>query len=558
MKWWREARFGMFIHWGLYAIPAGEWKGNTNHAEWIRHTAQIPVQVYDKFVTQFDPIKFDANEWVRLAKDAGMKYIVITSKHHDGFCLWDSKQTEYDVMSTPYRQDILRRLTDACNTHGIRMCFYHSIMDWRHPDYIPRRSWEAQSRTAEGAVFSRYISYMKSQLAELIGNYNPHVLWFDGEWENTWTHEMGYDLYDYVRELKQDIIINNRVDKGRQGMQGLTREGDYRGDFGTPEQEIPHQGLPGIDWESCMTMNNHWGWNKNDKNWKSGPDLIRKLIDIASKGGNFLLNIGPKADGTFPEESIQRLKEIGQWMHTNCEAIYGTTANPFDRLTWGRCTKKIRSSGATLYLHVFDWPTDGQLLVPGLRNQVAKAYFLAGNHSIDASKVNDGLLLKLPEQPLDSVATVIVLDVIDELKIEEIPIRQMNDGTLVLLAMQAEIHDMPGGQAPQIETKYGKPSIGFWIDNRDWISWEFAIDKPGTFNIFMEIASQDSSKFQLKIGRKILTVNSSSTGGYDRFKTVQLDNLTIDSPGNMSLEFRPVPEAWNPINIRSLILRPKK
>ena len=197
------------------------------------------MQEYDQFVKQFNPTKFDAEEWVRLAKYAGMKYIVITSKHHDGFCLWDSKQTDFDIMSTPYERDILKQLTDACSKYGIRMCFYHSIMDWHHPDYLPRRPWEVKNRTADGADFPKYVSYMKNQLAELVKNYNPHVLWFDGEWENTWTHEMGVDLYDYVRRLKPDIIINNRVDKGRQGMQGLTRDGDYRGDFGTPEQEIP-------------------------------------------------------------------------------------------------------------------------------------------------------------------------------------------------------------------------------------------------------------------------------------------------------------------------------
>ncbi|HEV58923.1 MAG TPA: carbohydrate-binding protein [Phycisphaerales bacterium] len=558
MAWWRDARFGMFIHWGLYAIPAGEWKGGTNHAEWIRHTAQIPLEEYDRFVHQFNPTRFDPDEWVRLAKYAGMKYIVITSKHHDGFCLWDSKQTDYDVMSTPYGQDILRKLTDACNRHGLRMCFYHSIMDWHHPDYLPRRPWEAASRPAQGADFSRYIAYMKRQLAELIQNYRPHVLWFDGEWESTWTHDMGADLYNYVRGLKPEIIINNRVDKGRQGMQGLTREGDYRGDFGTPEQEIPHQGLPGVDWESCMTMNDHWGWNKNDHNWKSGPDLIRKLIDIASKGGNFLLNVGPKPDGTFPQEAIERLKEIGDWMQINGQAIYGTSANPFKRLAWGRCTKKVRSSGATLYLHVFNWPADGKLLVPGLHNNVTRAYFLAGGHTVEASKVDDGWLLRVPRQPLDPVATVIVLEVTGELKIEDIPIRQQDDGSVVLPATQAEIHDTPGGQAPQVETKYGKPNIGYWLDARDWVSWAFRIDRPGTFELSAEMASQNPSRFELRIGSQVLTAEGPDTGGYDNFKTVSLGKLKIGAPGDVTLELRPVEGAWNPINVRSVILRPAK
>ena len=259
MQWWREARFGMFIHWGLYSIPAGEWKENTNHAEWIRTTAQIPVEEYDKFVSQFNPVKFNAAEWVRLAKDAGMKYIVITSKHHDGFCLFDSKYTDFDVMSTPFKRDILRELADACRREGIKMCWYHSIMDWHHPDYLPRREWE-KDRSAHGADFNRYFQHVKNQLKELLTNYGEiGVLWFDGEWEATWNTRYGKDLYNYVRSLQPSIIINNRVGAGRSGMEGFTKEGEFAGDFGTPEQEIPATGLPGIDWETCMTMNDHWG-----------------------------------------------------------------------------------------------------------------------------------------------------------------------------------------------------------------------------------------------------------------------------------------------------------
>ncbi|MEC9307725.1 MAG: alpha-L-fucosidase, partial [Candidatus Neomarinimicrobiota bacterium] len=333
MAWWREARFGMFIHWGLYAIPAGEWEDNTNHAEWIRTTAQIPLEQYDKFVGEFNPVKFNADDWVRMARDAGMKYIVITSKHHDGFSLFNSKYTDYDIMSTPFQRDIMDELANSCRKYGLRICWYHSIMDWHHPDYLPRRSWE-KDRGIEGADFDRYIAYMKNQLKELVENYGDiGVLWFDGEWEETWTHGYGQDLYEYVRSLQPNIIINNRGDIGRSGMQGLTRDGGYVGDFGTPEQEIPPMGLPGVDWETCMTMNDHWGYNKNNHNWKSATDLIQKLADIVSKGGNFLLNVGPTAEGLFPQPSIDRLAVIGRWMKLNGEAIHGTMASPFTDLS---------------------------------------------------------------------------------------------------------------------------------------------------------------------------------------------------------------------------------
>lgn len=404
MAWWRDARFGMFIHWGLYAIPAGEWQGGRDHAEWIRTTAQIPLATYDQFAPQFNPQQFDADAWARLAADAGMKYVVITSKHHDGFCLWPSEHTEFDVANTPFGRDIMGELKAACDKHGLVFCMYHSIMDWHHPDYLPRREWE-RDRPTEGADLQRYIAYMKAQLAELVEKYDPGVLWFDGEWEDTWTHEMGQDLYEYVRGLKPEILVNNRVDKGRQGMQGLTKEGDYRGDFGTPEQEIPATGLPGVDWESCITMNDKWGYNQYDKNFKSTTDLIRKLIDIASKGGNFLLNVGPTAAGEIPPESIQRLEEIGRWMKTNGQAIYGTTASPCAAPAWGRITRK----GKTLYLHVFDWPTDGKLLVP-VRGEAVRCRLLAApERACQVESSAAGIHLQLPGAAPDAIASVVEL-----------------------------------------------------------------------------------------------------------------------------------------------------
>ena len=413
MQWWRDARFGLFIHWGLYAIPAGEWKGKTNYGEWIRHSAQIPIDVYDRFVGQFNPVKFHADEWVSLAKDAGMKYIVITSKHHDGFCLFDSKDTDFDVMSTPFKRDILKELSEACRKQGIRLCFYHSIMDWHHPDYLPRRDWE-KDRSAAGAVFDRYVLYMKNQLKELLTNYGPlGVLWFDGEWESTWNEKYGRDLYQYVRSFQPDIIINNRVGASRSGMEGFSQGKESAGDFGTPEQQIPATGLPGVDWETCMTMNDNWGYNSHDKNWKSAKDLIRMLADIASKGGNYLLNIGPTSEGVFPPESVERLREIGQWMKTNSESIYATQASPFKKLEWGRSTQKAIGGGTRLYLHVFNWPADGKLIVPGIFNKAKLAYLVADSKkaALKVSRKEDSLVLEVPKQAPDPVDSVVILDV---------------------------------------------------------------------------------------------------------------------------------------------------
>jgi len=409
MKWWEDARFGLFIHWGLYSVPAGEWKGDTSHAEWIRTTAQIPIHEYEQFVQQFDPEKFNAEEWVKLAKAAGMKYIVITSKHHDGFCMFDTKQTDFDIMSTPFHRDVMKELAAACKKEGIQLCFYHSIMDWHHPDYLPRRDWE-KDRPATGANFDNYVSYMKNELKELLTNYGKiGVLWFDGQWENTWTHERGRDLYEYVRSLQPSILINNRVDVGRVDM-GQTKSG-FAGDFGTPEQEIPATGIPGADWESCMTMNNNWGYNSHDNHWKSSEDLVRKLIDIASKGGNFLLNIGPTSEGMFPGPAIERLKDIGSWMSVNHESIYNTKASPFKSLSWGRCTQKSISGGTRLYLHIFDWPANGKVIIPNLGSQVINCYELADKKKLKAVKTGSDYAIDISGIEQKKYATVIVMDI---------------------------------------------------------------------------------------------------------------------------------------------------
>ena len=461
MQWWRDARFGMFIHWGLYSVPAGEWKGATNHAEWIRTTAKIPLEEYNKFVPQFNPVNFNAEAWVQMAKDAGMKYITITTKHHDGFCLWDSKQTDFDIMSTPFKRDILKELAEACRKiGGVKLCFYHSIMDWHHPDYNERREWE-KDRPTEGTDRKRYITYLKNQLKELVTNYGDiGVLWFDGEWEGFWSHEDGKDLYNYLHNLKPGIIINNRIDKGRSGMAGMTSEGDYVGDFGTPEQEIPETGFPGVDWESCMTMNDNWGYNKADKNFKSTKDLLQKLADIASKGGNFLLNIGPKADGTFPQESIDRLKAISKWMKVNGESIYGTSASPFEHTSWGRVTQKQVGKNTLLYLHVFDWPQNGIITLSGIENKAVKAYLLANKKVMTVSLKDNNITLKLPETALDTINTVIVLEIAGKLVVYKAPV--ITAYSFLFIDRREATITMPGEQ--------GNAIVRYTLDGTDPVS----------------------------------------------------------------------------------------
>ena len=253
MEWWREAKFGMFVHWGVYSVPAGEWDGKTDYAEWIMESAHIPVSRYEQFAKEFNPVKFDAKAFVKTAKDAGMKYLVITSKHHDGFGMWPSALTDWCIKSTPFQRDPLQELSAECRKQGIKFCLYYSIMDWHSSDWGKRRAW---NDVATGTPdMDRYTDYMKGQLKELVTNYHPGILWFDGEWESPWTPERGAELYAYLRALDPKLIINNRVGKARAGMNGMDASAGHVGDYGTPEQQIPPQGFgPGVDWETCMTL----------------------------------------------------------------------------------------------------------------------------------------------------------------------------------------------------------------------------------------------------------------------------------------------------------------
>ncbi len=311
MKWFTDAKYGMFIHFGLYSQLGGEWEGNVpgKYAEWLQANADVPAQVYTMLASIFNPKDFDADFIARLAKEAGMKYIVITSKHHEGFCLWDSKYTNFDVASTPFAgRDILAELSVACKKYGLKFCTYYSIIDWHHPSQERNidgdNSWTrwGNVRMKSGRK-QEYLTYMKNQIKELIENYNTEMIWFDGDWVYWWDMTMGKELYQYIRELKPEILINNRVAKRK----------IFKKDFGTPEQEHPGESLK-YKWEACYTMNESWGFKKSDTKWKDAQTVYNKLKDINKKGGNLLLNIGPDGNGNVPEESIKILKEVGRMM----------------------------------------------------------------------------------------------------------------------------------------------------------------------------------------------------------------------------------------------------
>ena len=409
MQWWRESRFGMFVHWGIYSIPAGIHNGKKvkGVGEWIQLKGQIPISDYEQYAKQFNPTEFDAEEWVKIMKMAGMKYLVITSKHHDGFALWDSKVSVFDIIDfAPYGKDILKSLAKACKAQDIKFGLYHSIMDWHHPQAQGISAPKYDYQKNPNPEFPQYIkNYLKPQIKELVNNYDPDILWFDGEWIPDYTHEMGLDLYQFVRNLKPNIIVNNRVDKGRKGMAGMNRDDKrYAGDFGTPEQEIL-EGTSSMDWESCMTINDTWGFKSYDDNWKSDEMLIKNLVDIASKGGNYLLNVGPTAEGLIPQASLERLQKMGEWLEVNGEAIYSTCKleKVFKQGEEIRFTKK--KNKPHYYAIAFEKPQKELILQHLYPSEKSTIKLLGHQGKLDWTfDQNKGLIIQIPENISGEIA----------------------------------------------------------------------------------------------------------------------------------------------------------
>jgi alpha-L-fucosidase len=395
LDWWRDVKFGMFIHWGIYSIPAGQWKGEDipGIGEWIMLRAQIPVQEYEPLAKQFNPIHYDAEQIVALAKRAGQKYIVLTSKHHDGFCMYKSEQTDYNIVdATPFGRDILKELADACQREGIKLGLYYSqTQDWHHPDGYGN-TWDFDESQQD---FDDYIeNYVKPQVTEILTEYGPICLvWFDTP--KIISEEQSQSLLELVHELQPDCLVCGRL-------------GNALGDYATAQDNaIPPELLADLDWETPATINDTWAYKTHDHNWKSTETLVKNLVDIVSKGGNYLLNIGPDSEGNVPEPSVERLAEIGQWMDRNGDAIYDTRPGPIQGLDWCRTTVK----DDIIYLHIFEWSDEGKFELPAMK--IKSAYWLDSSITQDVAVTSDSgsVLIQGPATMPDKHVAVICLQI---------------------------------------------------------------------------------------------------------------------------------------------------
>ncbi|MDD4873007.1 MAG: alpha-L-fucosidase [Kiritimatiellae bacterium] len=378
MKRWQDMRFGMFIHWGPVSITGHE-------IGWARGT-QTPIEEYDNLYKKFNPVNFNADEWVKVAKDAGMKYMVLTTKHHDGFCLWDTKQTDYNIMNSPFKRDVVKELSEACKKQGIAFGTYYSTCDWYHPDF-PLTSPGGKTKREKSDLDS-YNRYLLAQIRELITNYGPLLtIWndvpqmFKGRGTNT---------INMVRALQPDILINNRTGDG--------------GDYDTPEQRVGGFQM-NRPWETCMTICRQWAW-KPDDTMKTLKECMQTLIRTAGGDGNLLFNVGPMPDGKIEQRQIDRLKEMGQWLQKYGASIYGTRGGPFKPAAWGVSTRKDKQ----IFVHVFNWPEEGKLELPSIPSRILSAKALTGG-SVEFKQDDKGISLNVPAASREEIDTLIALEI---------------------------------------------------------------------------------------------------------------------------------------------------
>ncbi len=546
--WWSEARFGLFIHWGVFSVPAGEHRGRAigGASEWLMHSAHIPIADYKPYAAQFDATHYDPEAWVQLAVEAGMGYIVTNTKHHDGFVLFESKVNDWNVVdATPHGRDLVAPLVEASRRAGLPIGFYYSqAQDWINGGANYGGNWDpAQERD-----FDDYIDHVAiPHVRELLTNYGPGVpavMWWDTP--ASMTPERAARINAVVQELAPGILQNDRLG------------GDFPGDFETPEQRVPTE-RPGRAWETCMTTNESWGFNRHDEDWKSSATLIRQLGEVVSQGGNYLLNIGPRADGTIPEATITVLREIGAWMRVNGEAIRGAGAGPFPhRLPWGFATRR----GQAVYLLVERWPENATLRVP-LRDLPTGARLLADPTTALSCEPGEGeFRLHLPATAPDPALSVIRLTFFGEPRLGNMPVRprppvipQPADGALTLRADTAEIIGAHLALLAGTE-----PQLGCWTSLESHPLWRVRLHRAGAYRveiIYAVPAHRQGTVAEVVLGGHRLPLTTAGTGGWGEFRRVEVGTVTLEPTEELEVRVIPVRIPVGAVmNLRAVCLTP--
>ena len=508
IKWWRDAKFGMFIHWGVYSVPGGEWKGKkvSGYAEHLMRKEKITKAEYLSLANQFNPEKFNAEEWIVHAKKAGMNYFVITAKHHDGFALYDSKVSDFDITQTPFKRDPMAELAAAAKKHGVKFGFYYShAFDWEHPD-APGNDWEFNNPGGDKLLgganwfdahpewLPKAVKYVDEkaipQIKELLTKYHPDILWFDTPHKLPLSENIR--ILKAIRETDPNVVVNGRLVRS-----ASANFGDYRNTADRPAEFFPVTG----DWEAIPTTNESYGYSKYDDSHKSVAHFVQLLANAVSRGGNLLMNIGPKGDGAFDTKDITILQGIGQWTDKNRESIYNAGKSSLPLQSWGVSTMQ----GNKLYLHVFNWPKDGRLYVGGLKSDFNKLYLLADpKKQLTAKRLNaKDIYINVPTIALDTLNTVIVVELKN--KIDTDPVRYVSANIPItrLLAFDAT---QQGKGFNFGDGKTDRYYVEGWKTKEQSVSWIFRTTEPGSFKVVIKYLSGENAggTYNLKLDKYIV------------------------------------------------------
>lgn len=545
VAWWQEARFGMFIHWGIYSLPGGEWKGKQidGYAEHLMRKEKISRKGYLELAGQFNPDHFDANQWVTAAKKAGMRYMVITAKHHDGFAMYDSKVSDFNVVKqTPFHRDPIAELSEACTKQGMKFGFYYShAFDWEHPD-APGNDWEYNNPGGDKDLFggrnwydlhpellTKSLKYVDEkaipQIKELLLNYHPDILWFDTPHKLPLSENIR--ILKAIREVSPNVVVNGRLARSQDILFG-----DYLNTGDRPAEFASVKG----DWEGIPTTNESYGYNKFDKSHKSAPFFIQLLAKAAARGGNTLMNIGPMGNGLFDPKDDAILTGIGKWMDVNSESIAGSERSPLSIQNWGVCTQKKNK----LFLHVFNWPVDGKLMVGGLHNEIKRAYLLADKSmkllAVERVNAND-LCVQLPATAPDKVNSVVVLETNTPIVSDSTRLLSSNSSNR-LLGFDAQ---MLGVGLSLGDGKTNSYTVKAWVKDDQKLSWDFRLNTPTIFRISLKYIGSANSEGTFKILADQQTITESQIAVQEKEGPITLDlgNVTL-AKGTHTIMITPI------------------